>query len=103
MFDTLKQARKRRPNNDDKNAFSPTEATGVGKTVMATAVILLIGDPSIDVQPPGRLQDASDTLAVSNITTIEKTSGAGKFQPGKVDFLNTPKLSKRFLLVRRDA
>ena len=44
--------------------------------------------------------EASDKLTVSDLITIENTFGREKFEPGKVYFLNTQKLSKTSLLVR---
>lgn len=117
----LKRARKRWREDGDKNAFSLTATTGAGKTVMAAAVIesLFFGnddynfeadpgavviwfsdDPSLNQQSRWRLQEASDKLTVSDLITVENTFGRERFEPGRVYFLNTQKLSKNSLLVR---
>jgi len=117
----LKRARKRWHEDGDKNAFSLTATTGAGKTVMAAAVIesLFFGnddydfeadpgavviwfsdDPSLNQQSRWRLQEASDKLTVSDLITVENTFGRETFEPGRVYFLNTQKLSKNSLLVR---
>jgi hypothetical protein len=46
------------------------------------------------------LQQASDKLTVSDLVTVENTFGREQFEPGKVYFLNTQKLSRKSLLVR---
>lgn len=117
----LKRARKRWHEDGDKNAFSLTATTGAGKTVMAAAVIesLFFGnddynfeadpgavviwfsdDPSLNQQSRWRLQEASDKLTVSDLITVANTFGRERFEPGRVYFLNTQKLSKNSLLVR---
>lgn len=104
-----------------KSAFSLTATTGAGKTVMAAAVFeaLFFGnddhqfeadpgavviwfsdDPSLNEQSKWRLHQASDKLTVSDLITVENTFSREKFEPGKVYFLNTQKLSKNSLLVR---
>lgn len=121
ILDRLKKARKRWHEDGDKNAFSLTATTGAGKTVMAAAVIeaLFFGsddfdfvadpgavviwfsdDPSLNEQSKWRLSQASDKLTVSDLITIENSFGRERFEPGKVYFLNTGKLSKNSLLVR---
>ncbi|GHA20451.1 hypothetical protein GCM10007989_14390 [Devosia pacifica] len=121
VLDRLKKARKRWHEDGDKHAFSLTATTGAGKTVMAAAVFeaLFFGnddhefepdpgavviwfsdDPSLNEQSRWRLQEASDKLTVSDLVTVGNTFGGEKFQPGKVYFLNTQKLSKNSLLVR---
>ncbi len=121
VLDRLKKARKRWHEDQDKHAFSLTATTGAGKTVMAAAVIeaLFFGsdhynfeadpgavviwfsdDPSLNEQSRWRLHEAADKLTVSDLVTIESSFGREKFEPGKVYFLNTQKLSKNSLLVR---
>ena len=121
VLDRLKKARKRWHEDGDRHAFSLTAATGAGKTVMAAAVFesLFFGndehdfeadpgavviwfsdDPSLNEQSRWRLQEASDKLTISDLVPVGNTFGAEKFQPGKVYFLNTQKLSKNSLLVR---
>lgn len=121
VLDRLKKARKRWHEDGDKHAFSLTATTGAGKTVMAAAVFeaLVFGnddydfepdpgavviwfsdDPSLNEQSRWRLQEASDKLTLSDLVTVGNTFGGEKFQPGKVYFLNTQKLSKNSLLVR---
>ncbi len=111
MFDQFKQ----------KTAFSLTATTGAGKTVMAAAVFeaLFFGnddydfepdpgavviwfsdDPSLNEQSRFRLMEASDKLTVSDVVTVGNTFSRETFEPGKVYFLNTQKLSKNSLLVR---
>lgn len=121
VLDRLKKARKRWHEDNDKHAFSLTATTGAGKTVMAAAVFeaLFFGnddyefesdagavviwfsdDPSLNEQSRWRLQEASDKLTVSDLVTVENTFGRETFEPGKIYFLNTQKLSKNSLLVR---
>ena len=121
VLDRLKKARKRWHEDGDKHAFSLTATTGAGKTVMAAAVFesLFFGnddydfepdpgaviiwfsdDPSLNEQSRWRLQEASDKLTISDLVTVGNSFGGEKFQPGKVYFLNTQKLSKNSLLVR---
>lgn len=121
VLDRLKKARKRWHEDSDKNAFSLTATTGAGKTVMAAAVfealfygsdefnfeadpgavvIWFSDDPSLNEQSRWRLNEASDKLTVSDLITVESTFGRDRFEPGKIYFLNTQKLSKKSLLVR---
>jgi len=121
VLDRLKKARKRWHEDRDKHAFSLTATTGAGKTVMAAAVfetlfygnddfdfepdpgavvIWFSDDPSLNEQSRWRLQEASDKLTISDLMTVGTTFGGEKFQPGKIYFLNTQKLSKNSLLVR---
>jgi hypothetical protein len=103
-------------------SFSLAATTGAGKTVMASAVIeaLFFGDPDWDFEPDvdavvlwftddpslneqtkARILDASgDRIAYSRLQVIENTFNQEKFEPGKVYFLNSQKLSKNSLLVR---
>ncbi|MFD0394812.1 DEAD/DEAH box helicase [Streptomyces nogalater] len=103
-------------------SFSLAATTGAGKTVMASAVIegLFFGDPdwdfeadpgavvlwftddpSLNEQTKARILDASgDRIAYSRLQVIENTFNREKFEPGKVYFLNSQKLSKNSLLVR---
>ena len=121
VLDRIKKARKRWHEDQEKNAFSLTATTGAGKTVMAAAVFeaLFFGsddydfeadpgavviwfsdDPSLNEQSKFRLMEAADKLTVSDLITVENTFSREKFEPGKIYFLNTQKLSKTSLLVR---
>jgi len=121
VLDRLKKARKRWHEEGDKHAFSLTATTGAGKTVMAAAVFeaLFFGDddydfeadpgavviwfsddPSLNEQSRWRLHEASDKLTISDLVPVGNSFGGEKFQPGKIYFLNTQKLSKNSLLVR---
>jgi type III restriction enzyme len=121
VLDRLKKARKRWHEDRDSHAFSLTATTGAGKTVMAAAVfealfygndehdfeadpgavvIWFSDDPSLNEQSKWRLFQAADKLTVSDLVTVENTFSREKFEPGKVYFLNTQKLSKTSKLVR---
>ena len=121
VLEQLRKARKRWHEDGDNHAFSLTATTGAGKTVMAASVFesLFFGnddydfapepgavviwfsdDPSLNEQSRWRLQEASDKLTTSDLVTVDSSFMADKFQPGKVYFLNTQKLSKNSLLVR---
>lgn len=121
VLKNLKKAHKHWHQDGDKDAFSLTATTGAGKTVMAAAVFeaLFFGDDNYDFEPdPGavviwfsddpslneqsrfRLMEASDKLTISDLVPVENTFSREKFQPGKIYFLNTQKLSKNSLLVR---
>lgn len=121
VLDRLDDAKDRWRRRGNKSAFSLSATTGSGKTVMAAAAIeaLFFGndeydfepdpgavviwfsdDPSLNEQSKWRLQQASDKLTVSDLITVENTFGRDRFEPGKVYFLNTQKLSRNSLLVR---
>jgi len=121
VLTNLKKARRRWHEEAEKNAFSLTATTGAGKTVMAAAVFeaLFFGDddhdfdpdpgavvlwfsddPSLNQQSRFRLQESSDKLNVNHLRTVENTFDRPKFEPRKIYFLNTQKLSKKSLLVR---
>lgn len=121
VLDRLRKAQRRWHKDGDKHAFSLTATTGAGKTVIAAAVLesLFFGnddynlerdpgavvvwfsdDPSLNEQSRWRLQEASEKLTIANLVTVENTFAGEQFQPGKVYFLNTQKLSKNSLLVR---
>jgi hypothetical protein len=121
VLDRMDDARDRWHRKSKKSAFSLSATTGSGKTVMAAAAIeaLFFGndeydfepdpgavviwfsdDPSLNEQSKWRLQQASDKLTVSDLVTVENTFGRAQFEPGKVYFLNTQKLSRKSLLVR---
>ena len=117
----LRKASERWSGDKDTNAFSLTATTGAGKTVMAAAVLeaLFHGDDAFDFEPdPGavviwfsddpslneqtrfRLLEAADKLDITDLVVIENTFNREKFEPGKIYFINTQKLSKKSLLVR---
>ncbi|MGJ7458168.1 DEAD/DEAH box helicase [Halomonas sp. RA08-2] len=121
VLDRFKTSHRRWHEENEKNAFSLTATTGAGKTVMAAAVFeaLFFGsddyefeadpgavviwfsdDPSLNEQSRWRLNEASDKLTVSNLVNVTNTLSREAFEPGKVYFLNTQKLSKNSLLVR---
>ncbi len=121
VLDRLRKARKRWHEDGDKHAFSLTATTGAGKTVMAAAVfealfygnddydfepdpgavvIWFSDDPSLNEQSRWRLQEASDRLTIPELVTVGSTFSGDRFEPGKIYFLNTQKLSKNSLLVR---
>ncbi|WP_433354777.1 DEAD/DEAH box helicase [Micromonospora saelicesensis] len=102
-------------------AFSLTATTGAGKTVMAAAVIesLFHGnddtnfeadpgavvlwftdDPSLNEQTRFRLMEAGDRIVHSRLTVVGNKFNQERFEPGKVYFLNSQKLSKSSLLVK---
>ena len=117
----LKKASKRWLEDGDKHAFSLTATTGAGKTVMAAAVfealfhgddnfdfepdagavvIWFSDDPSLNEQSKYRLLEASDRISPSDLVVVQNTFNRESFEPGKIYFLNTQKLSKNSLLVR---
>src|SRR5947207_2649194 len=118
----LKKAQKRWRDESDRHAFSLTAVTGAGKTVMAAAVfealfhgedekfhfdadrgavvIWFSDDPSLNEQTRFRLMESSDRLRHTDLVVVENTFNRGKFEAGKIYFLNTQKLSKNSLLVR---
>ncbi|MBK8809527.1 MAG: DEAD/DEAH box helicase family protein [Acidobacteria bacterium] len=121
VLTNLKKARRRWHEDNDKHAFSLTATTGAGKTVMAAAVFeaLFFGDddyefepdrgavviwfsddPSLNEQSRFRLMEASDKLTITHLRNVDTTFSREKFDPGKIYFLNTQKLSKNSLLVR---
>lgn len=121
VLDRFKKSRRRWHEDKEKNAFSLTATTGAGKTVMAAAVFeaLFFGsddydfeadsgavviwfsdDPSLNEQSRYRLMEASDKMTVSDLVAVGNTFSRETFEPGKVYFLNTQKLSKNSLLVR---
>ena len=121
VLDRLRKARNDWQRDGYMSAFSLTATTGAGKTVMAAAVFeaLFIGndeydfepdrgavviwfsdDPSLNEQSKFRLSEASEHLNVSRLKTVENSFSHDKFDPGKIYFLNTQKLSKNSLLVR---
>jgi type III restriction enzyme len=121
VLENLKKSRRRWHEDHEKNAFSLTATTGAGKTVMAAAVFeaLFFGsddhdfeadpgavviwfsdDPSLNEQSRYRLMEASDKLTVSDLVNVGGAFSREAFEPGKVYFLNTQKLSRNSLLVR---
>lgn len=121
VLNLFKKAKKRWHDEKEKNAFSLTATTGAGKTVMAAAVFeaLFFGsddyefepdpsavviwfsdDPALNEQSRWRLQEAADKLTTADLVTVENTFSREVFEPGKVYFLNTQKLSKKSMLVR---
>lgn len=120
-LNNLTKAKKRWHEDDDIHAFSLTATTGAGKTVMAAAafealfygddefdfeadsgavVIWFSDDPSLNEQTRFRLMEAADKLNHTDLVVVENSFSLEKFEPGKVYFLNTQKLSKNSLLVR---
>lgn len=117
----LRKASERWSGDEDTTAFSLTATTGAGKTVMAAAVLEALfhgddtfdfepdpsavviwfsDDPSLNEQSKFRLLEASDRVAPSDLVVVQNTFGRESFEPGKIYFLNTQKLSKNSLLVR---
>ena len=120
-LERLSKASRRWREDDDIYAFSLTATTGAGKTVMAAAVfealfygddtfnfepdstatvIWFSDDPSLNEQSRYRLLEASDKLDFSDLVVVENKFNREKFEPGKIYFLNTQKLSKTSLLTR---
>ena len=121
VLTNMYKAAKRWHEDNDIHAFSLTATTGAGKTVMAAAVfealfygdemfdfeadptatvIWFSDDPSLNEQTRFRLLEAADKLDFSDLVVVENTFSKEKFEPGKIYFLNTQKLSKSSLLVR---
>lgn len=121
VLTNMRKASKRWHEDSDLQAFSLTATTGAGKTVMAAAVfeamfygedtfdfdadpraviIWFSDDPSLNEQTRFRLMEASDKLDITDLVVVENTFNREKFEPGKIYFLNTQKLSKKSLLVR---
>ncbi|MCI5050489.1 MAG: DEAD/DEAH box helicase family protein [Rickettsiales bacterium] len=121
VLESLKKAKKRWVEDQDKHSFSLTATTGAGKTVMAAAVfealfhgddnfdfepdpsavvIWFSDDPSLNEQSRFRLLEASDRLSLSDMVVVQNTFQRESFEAGKIYFLNTQKLSKGSLLVR---
>ncbi len=117
----MRKAKKRWHEDGDTHAFSLTATTGAGKTVMAAAVfealfygeddydfeadptatvIWFSDDPSLNEQTRFRLMEAADKLNYNDLVVVENSFSNERFEPGKVYFLNTQKLSKNSLLVR---
>ena len=63
-------------------------------------IIWFSDDPALNEQTRFRLLEASDRLKLNDLEVVQNTFNREKFQPGKVYFLNTGKLSKNSLLVR---
>ena len=121
VLNNLKKGRRRWREEGDRQAFSLTAATGAGKTVMAAAafealfhgddgfdfdrdpgavVLWFSDDPSLNEQTRFRLMESSDRLRHTDLVVVSNTFNRSKFDPGKIYFLNTQKLSKTSLLVR---
>lgn len=102
-------------------SVSLSATTGAGKTVIASAVIesLFYGNddyefdpddgavvvwfsdnPNLNEQTRFRIMEASDKVTSTDLVTIEPPFAKPKFEPGKVYFLNTQKLTKSSLLTR---
>lgn len=115
------KATKRWHEDGDRHAFSLTAATGAGKTVMAAAILeaLFYGDaqfgieanhgavviwfsddPSLNEQSRFRFLESSDRLNHNDLVVIDNSFNRARFDPKKIYFLNTQKLSKNSLLVR---
>jgi type III restriction enzyme len=121
VLDRMKKASKRWQEDGDIHAFSLTATTGAGKTVMAAAVfeamfygedtfdfeadptaavIWFSDDPSLNEQTRFRLLEAADKLDIIDLVVITTDFNQEKFEPGKIYFINTQKLSKSSRLVR---
>ena len=121
VLDHLRKAARRWHEDGDRHAFSLTATTGAGKTVMAAAafealfhgdddfdfeadpgavVIWFSDNPALNEQTRFRLLQASDRLLYPDLVVVQNTFNQEKFQPGKIYFLNTQKLSKTSLLTR---
>lgn len=121
VLKNLQRARRDYVEHAAPSAFSLTATTGAGKTVMAAAVIEALfegnddfnfsadkgavilwftDDPSLNEQTRFRLMAAGDRIAHSRLKVVGSTFNQPKFDPGKVYFLNSQKLSKNSLLVR---
>ena len=120
VLGNLDKARRYWGSDRARSSFSLTATTGAGKTVVAAAVLeaLFYGDENFDFEAdPGatviwfsydpnlneqtrfRLLEAADRLG-SSLVVVQNTFRQEKFEPGKIHFLNTQKLSKTGLLVR---
>jgi hypothetical protein len=117
----LGKARRRWRVDKDRHSFSLTAPTGAGKTVMAAAVFEALfhgddsyefdpdpgavvlwfsDDPSLNEQTRHRLMECADRLRSSDLVPVETSFNRPRFEPGKIYFLNSQKLSKNSLLVR---
>ena len=117
----LDQARALYRRDGIETSFSRSATTGAGKTVMAAAaiealfcgsetfdfsadpgavVIWFSDDPNLNSQTRARLMATSEKLISSNLVVVEPPFSKPRFDPGKVYFLNTGKLSKTSLLTR---
>jgi type III restriction enzyme len=121
VLEELRKARKRWREDKDRQAISLTAPTGAGKTVMAAAVfealfhgddshdfdsdtgavvIWLSDDPSLNEQTRFRLIACADRLRSTDMIVVNNSFHQPRFEPGKIYFLNTQKLSRKSLLVR---
>jgi len=104
----------------DRWAVLLSAPTGSGKTLMATAAIerLIEGDedegpdpsatflwitdlPELNEQTRAKMQSQSSVLNVLTLTVIDNEFKEPVLSPGRVYFLNTQKLGRNSLLVRR--
>ena len=102
-------------------SLSLSATTGAGKTVMAAAVIEALfwgsetfdvdpdegavviwfsDDPNLNEQTKDRLRQASEKFSYDQLVTIQPPFSKPRFEPHKVYFLNTQRLSKSSLLTR---
>ncbi|MBX9152011.1 DEAD/DEAH box helicase family protein [Rhodococcus qingshengii] len=121
MLAALDRAKTIHERETTPTSVSLSATTGAGKTVIASAVIesLFYGnddfdfepddgsvvlwfsdDPNLNEQTRFRIMEASDKVVSTDLVTIEPPFSKPKFEPGKVYFLNTQKLSKSSLLTR---
>lgn len=115
------KASRRWHHEEERSSFALSAVTGAGKTVMAAAVfealfygseeydlepdptatvIWFSDDPSLNEQSRSRLMGASDRLHFKDLVRVEPPFSLARFEPGKIYFLNTQKLSANSLLVR---
>src|SRR5690606_14223928 len=109
-LNNLGKARRLWHGERDRTAFSLTEVTGAGKTVMAAAtfealfhgddefsfdgdpgavVIWFSDDPALNEQTRFRFTEASDRINYSDLVVVGNAFNRSKFQAGKIYFLNT--------------
>jgi type III restriction enzyme len=120
-FVNLVKARRRWRAEKDRHSFSLTAPTGAGKTVMAAAVfealfhgdalygfdpdpgavvIWFSDDPALNEQTRYRLMECANRLHADALVPVGTSFSRPRFEPGKIYFLNSQKLSKNSLLVR---
>lgn len=125
VLDNLDRARtKYHAEQPKETSFTLTATTGAGKTVMAAAaiealfygndefefdpdpgavVIWFSDDPNLNDQTRIRLMQASEKLTYDRLVTVEYPFSVQQFDPGKVYFLNTQKLTATSRLTMKAA